>query len=229
MVQVISQEGTPEKLGAGFGEGLSSGLQMLLQAKMEGMQRQRQQQGLAQTLGGLGGPDAQGAPGEEEFQEIPAQQLAMLATEYPEAAKILGKEQERKRTEFAKKKETANLQKVFGEMERTLKGGRLGVLQLGRATAEGRRDRQYFDTLAVGLENIASTMVGKGVLSKPRFEFLLKNLPNSNKTDARNEGSLKAWALELGLNPGIVEVEGVEEQMPKGSKKAKSLDQILFR
>ena len=70
----------------------------------------------------------------------------------------------------------------------------------GKLTEEGRYNQQKFNTLAVDLENIASTMVGKGVLSKPRFEFLLKNLPSANKTQAANQASLDAWEEVLKLN-----------------------------
>lgn len=43
MVQDISQEGLADRIGGGFGQGLSSGLQMLLDAKMESIKADRKQ------------------------------------------------------------------------------------------------------------------------------------------------------------------------------------------
>lgn len=230
MVSVLQPTPTPgARLGGALGGGVSQGLQMLVQAKVQQMQQSQELANLARTLQSVRGPGAEEELiGAEEYQGISPEQLAVLSTKHPEAAKIIQKSEEQKKEVFEKKQEKARLNKVFAEMEKTLKGGNLGITPK-RLTPQGRRDRQYFDTLAVALENIASTMVGKGVLSKPRFEFLIKNLPGSGKTDARNEGSLKAWALELGLSPGSVEVEGVEEEIPQGAKKSKTLDQILFR
>jgi len=62
-------------------------------------------------------------------------------------------------------------------------------------------------------------MQGKGTLSKPRFEYMVKRLPSSGKSDAENEKILEEWERILGVRKG--ETEEVEEEESKGPSKEK--------
>ena len=128
----------------------------------------------------------------EENEALKKMGLDLNGIANPETRKILIQD-------FAKKKQedtlqTENALDAINEMRgiigrgRTGKGNPLNVL-----TSEGRADRAALDTAALTLEKLAATMVGKGVLSKPRFEYLLKRLPSAWKTDAENESILNEW------------------------------------
>lgn len=153
-----------------------------------------------QNQGPSQGEQLQGIQDQQSgMMELTPEQETVLALQDPTAFNAYKhlKESRAKEKEVVKQKE--NLQGTFDEMTKTLLGGNLGKFTTGHITPEGRRDRQYFDTLNTQLESIGKEMVSKGVLSAPRFAFLMSNLPHSNNTDATNAGSLEAWAKELGM------------------------------
>ena len=78
--------------------------------------------------------------------------------------------------------------------------GQTGWNPLGFITPQGRADRAALDTAALNLERLAADMVGKGTLSRQRFEFLKERLPSSGKTDAENEAILNEWENILGMS-----------------------------
>jgi hypothetical protein len=170
---------------------------------------------LDKLLGGKGESDQGG------FNKLNANQKAALAFTDPAAFKAY--EQLEKDIDAKEEKERTKegLQDTLGEMVNTLMEGNLGVTA-SRFSKKGRRDVQYFDTLGTQLESIGKDMVSKGVLSAPRFAYLLSNLPTSGKTDAANAGALEAWAKELDLNiPGIEKLKSLYEEKPKIKKAQK--------
>lgn len=173
---------------------------------------------------GISKPQQQGANELGGFQPLSHEQKAFLALKDPSAFKAYEQLEKGYKEEEEKTKRTENLSSTLGEMINTLEKGNLGYTAK-RATAQGRRDTQYFDTLGTQLESIGKDMVSKGVLSAPRFAYLLGNLPSSSKTDASNAGALEAWAKELDLKvPGIERLKQFyEEKKPR--KKAKVLDE----
>lgn len=134
-----------------------------------------------------------------DTEEISPEELVIMEQLIPGSSKIYQQSAQAKKEETAKAEDKERLQGSVDEMVGNLEyTGPLKLAQYGKP--EVREQRQYFDSLAMNLEEIAATMVGKGTLSKPRFEFLLKNLPSSRKTQAANRGALKAWSKTLGIN-----------------------------
>ena len=239
MVQVIEQMDRGGRVGQALGEGLSSGLQLLVQKKMDQMNQDRklrdQQQRFEQLQSLFGGqrpPDsfeemfeAQGPQGGEVAGEVAFSPGQLIAAEqiYPGSGKILQEYQKQQKALSGEAASQKRLQSSIANMLKVLPSVGPGKIA-NRLTAEGRKKRQYFDSLAMNLEEQAATMVGKGTLSKPRFDFLLKNLPSSKKTQAANEGALKAWSETLGVEvPGLSDVGFEEEsesiaEAPQGEK-----------
>lgn len=158
--------------------------------------------------------------GTSEFSSLSPQQETALALTNPNAFNAYLNLKQNQEKSQQKVQEKQNLEKTLEEMTNTLLEGRLGYTPK-RFAAKGRRDVQYFDTLGTQLESIGKEMVSKGVLSAPRFAYLLSNLPSSNKTDAANAGSIEAWAQELGLEvPEIEKLKSLYES-PEDLKKVK--------
>jgi hypothetical protein len=149
---------------------------------------------------------SQGIQG-QQFQNLSPQQEAMLALENPPAFNAYSKLKESYTEKQKEETSKQNLSSTLGEMIKTLNEGRLGLTGK-RFGKHGRRDVQYFDTLGTQLESIGKDMVSKGVLSAPRFAYLLSNLPSSGKTDATNAGAIEAWAKELQLE--VPELESLK-------------------
>jgi len=203
-------------LGGGIGQGLSQAAQFAQQMALQKQKEALKHDFYSQFLGS--------PMGEEEpmkgFKPLSPQQETILALEDPKAFTAYSnlKESHGKEQEKAQQKE--NLQGTLGEMIDTLSEGRLGYTPK-RLSKKGRRDVQYFDTLGTQLESIGKDMVSKGVLSAPRFAYLLGNLPSSGKTDAANAGAIEAWAQELKLDvPGIEKLKALYES-PEDIKKTK--------
>jgi hypothetical protein len=87
------------------------------------------------------------------------------------------------------------------EMRDILSRGNTGWNFWNYATEEGRGDRAAMDAAALNLERLAVEMQGKGTLSKPRFDYMVKRLPSSSKSDAENEKILDEWERILGEGP----------------------------
>lgn len=118
--------------------------------------------------------------------------------------------------------EHQDISELINESVNELMNGNLGFFnQYNKATSKGRESRAYFDELALGIEKRLATMVGKGALSVPRFEYLKKNLPSSSNTDATNRGKLRALSKEFKSeikNPEFVKIlEGSSESQPAQS------------
>lgn len=220
MVLVLPKaKGFGEQLGESLGGGLQKGAELAADfaAKMA-LQKQKQEGKLNffSKLFGQGGEELQG--GNASFKPLNPQQEIALALEDPPAFNAYQNLKQSHEKEQEKLKTKENLSSTLGEMTDTLLQGRLGYTAK-RLSTKGRRDTQYFDTLGTQLESIGKEMVSKGVLSAPRFAYLLGNLPSSGKTDASNAGAIEAWAKELELEvPGIEKLKTLYESKEDAKK-----------
>lgn len=212
MVQVIERKDIGEEIGKGLGQSSADVLKTLLQSKLKRAEGREKLKNLMEYFGGessQGGLEAQGS-------YSPAQLIA-LESQFPGAAKIIQEERKAQKGVEEEVERKTRLQGAINNMLKVLPSvgpGNVGNL----LTKEGRTRRQYFNSLAMNLEEIAATMVGKGTLSKPRFEFLLKNLPSASKTQAANEGALRAWSETLGADiPYFQQNPLIEEQQEKAT------------
>lgn len=181
-------------LAAGLGSGTSSALQILANDKMERMKTDRLKS-LLQELGG-------------GFQD--PSQLALLESIIPGGSKPFIEQAKMQESQMREAHEMEKLNSTFNEMEDLV--NQTGPLKyLRNYSPEIRENRQKFDSLALQLEQRGAEMVGKGTLSKPRFEFLKKRLPSSSKTKAANKGALDAWRK-------ILEVEKTQEEVIEEEK-----------
>jgi len=198
MVQILPEA---PSFGQQFARNLSAGVsrgvdqasqfaqQMALQKQKDEAKNKRFGEIFAQGEG-----KSSGSP-----MELSPEQETVLALQDPTAFNAYKhlKESRQKEQESLNQKE--NLKETLHSMSETLLGGKLGYTPGRFLTKKGRRDAQYFDTLNTQLESIGKELVSKGVLSAPRFAFLLANLPASDKTDASNAGAIEAWHKELNI------------------------------
>ena len=192
MVQVIGQEGIGELLGQGLGSGLSGGLQMLMEAKMKGMQNQSLIQGLTKNdSNGVSGKATSGEP-----KKYSTEELLIAEKTLPGAAKILKDKEDRDVKAWEKTEGINHMRDTLGSMYKLIdKTGPVAWLDPNNQEA-----RQEFESLRMTLIDKGTQMEGKGVISKPKFESLLKTMPSKNKTQAQNRGAIKAWNKVLKLN-----------------------------
>lgn len=165
----------------------------------------------------------QGEPS-EGMMELSPEQETILALQDPTAFNAYKHLKESRQKVSEGQRQQENLKSTLESMTETLLGGKLGYTPGRFLTSKGRRDAQYFDTLNTQLESIGKEMVSKGVLSAPRFAFLLANLPSSDKTDATNAGALEAWYEELGIpmSEDVSEkLKSLYEEKPKKKPKPK--------
>lgn len=93
-------------------------------------------------------------------------------------------------------------------------------------TEEGRGDRAAMDSAALNLERLAVEMQGKGTLNKSRFDYMVKRLPSSSKSDAENKKILNEW--ENILNEGKMQTalnsdgSGKKSNKSSGSKRVRN-------
>lgn len=208
MVQIL--ESPFAGISGGFGKGLSEGLSA-------GFKQSAEERKQREFLKGFLPPSAgdQLSLSAQKFNFLSPQQKALLALQDPKAFKAYEAMETGLKEEQEKVQKKEDLGNILNSMAETLEGGNLGKTPSRFATARGRRDAQYFDSLGVQLESIGKELVSKGVLSAPRFAYLLSNLPAAHKTDAANAGALEAWADELKLP----RPEGLEQFYEKKSKK----------
>lgn len=192
-------------LGSGFSKGIESGLTLLAKDRLDQMKHNR----LQSLLGDLG------SRGQSEDGDYSTQQLIVLDQLAPGSAKLIQESQkvqrEKRKAKAAEEKSLSGLQTAVNDMTSLIDF--TGPVKYAKSfSPEVREKRQMFDSLAIALEKQAAGMVGKGTLSKPRFEFLMKTLPSSKKTQAANRGALKAWSQVLGVDfPGTLEDESISE------------------
>ena len=93
------------------------------------------------------------------------------------------------------------------------------------ATEEGRGDRAALDTAALNLERLAVEMQGKGTLNQARFDYMVKRLPSSQKTDAQNNRILDEWEKILDEEEG----GSSKKTTSSKSKKTKLTDDIVYQ
>lgn len=195
-----------QRIGGGFGQGLSEGLQMLVQQKLKGIQQQKQNEALAQ----LGLPPNLSPEIQRELLK------GMVQEKQSQQKQLITEAEEQKKLDLEQKEKDVLKNTIKHLREKTPEVG-LGKT-LSRISPKGRKARQYYDTLALNLEKKAATMVGKGTLSKARFEYLIKNLPSSNKTQAANEGALDAWEEILDLNEKNIEQQVSNKEIEQETK-----------
>lgn len=197
------------QVGQGIAGGFGNSLNAILNSQMQAKAQQQKVQALSSLLGGGQNQSQQGAQQQTEEPDnegYSAGQLIAAEQLFPGAGKILQEEQKQRRAKAEEVKANKRSESTISNMLKVLPS--VGPGKIGNVlTEKGRRERQYFDSLSINLEQRGAEMVGKGTLSKARFDFLLHNLPSSSKTQAANIGALKAWSETLG-----VEVPGLSEQ-----------------
>ena len=212
------------QVGQGIAGGFGSSLNAILNSQMQARQQQEKVKALSSLLGGGGQSQFQEGEMPNEGEGYSAGQLIAAEQIFPGAGKILQEEQKQRRAKVEEMKATKKSESTINNMLKVLPS--VGPGKIGNVlTEKGRKERQYFDSLSINLEQRGAEMVGKGTLSKARFEFLLHNLPSSSKTQAANIGALKAWSETLGVEiPGLSDQEfgegrGAEEKgsIPKAT------------
>lgn len=220
MVEILPPNpGFGAQLARGLGAGMSAGIgQGIDYSQKMSLQRQKEEQKnkfFSQLMGKKG--SSQGETQEE--QALTPEQETALALQHPVAFNAYKHLKESREKEKAKVQQKQDIEGVLGGLTKTLQGGNLGYTVAKFGTEKGRRDKQYFDTLAVQLESIAKDMISKGVLARDRFAYLLGNLPSSGKSDASNAGAIEAWADELKVDrpEGLEALYGEEKKVDAGT------------
>lgn len=201
-----------EQLGQGLNQGISGALSQHFQQK----QNQKSLSGLAPLFEQLGvAPDGIG-----QLVESGLSPQEAIAT-----AGILQKQQAaqqkaRGKTTLTPEKQEG-LKSVYSRMQELLNQGRLGISKSPihlkanpYLNPQSVEDRAEFDTLNANFEAILKDMVNTGVLSKPRFEYLLSILPKSSDRDRKIKGKLKA----LAQIPELQFLSGSSESRESSSK-----------
>lgn len=110
------------------------------------------------------------------------------------------KEKEQRKRGLVTPEAKERITDVFQRQEELLKRGNIGLGSYPKLLTEaGREDRAEFDTLGAAIESQLLPLLNKGVLSKPRFDYLLKNIPSSSDTQAKIRGKIKALKREFEL------------------------------
>jgi|SRR5579863_5947874 len=107
-------------------------------------------------------------------------------------------------------------------MREILSRGKTGWNIFNYLTEGGRADRAAMDSAALNLERLAVEMQGKGTLSKPRFDYMVKRLPSSLKSDAENASILDEWGRILETKE-----QGSEKSKKKSKLTTDVVDQLL--
>lgn len=234
MPQVQVLEGVPSfgqelgrGLGTGVGQGISANLNQYLQQKknrnaLEGLKSFFEQQNFSPEQ--INSIIESGMPAELAIHASKAFHDRQLDEQKLE----LQRQKLRGKTELSPEKQEG-LQDVFNRQAQLLKGGRLGIKVsplhpkanpiLNPQSAE---ERAEFDTLGATFESIFKDLVNTGVLSKPRFEYLLSLIPKSSDRDRTIKGKMKA----LGRIPELkfLDTSILENEDEKSVKKKPSLE-----
>lgn len=234
MVQILPEEPSLAKLlGYGIGQGVQTGFEGALQNYLK-QQTQQQQFKSLQNLLGFEPSQEVTAPIEKNItQERPVQTnieriatnpaaMTALTQMNPQVAnqiqKMYDAQLAREKFAFEKHKQQLKESPVTPEMKQRmataiesqlnlLKTGDIGLGQSYKLlTEKGRENRAEFDTYRASIESVLLPLLNKGVLSKPRFEFILKNIPSSNDTVGKIKGKIKALNREFGLNIDVPEI-----------------------
>lgn len=204
-------------LGGGFSQGLNRGIDQAGQfAQAMALQKAKSNEKNAfyETLFGGNKMQSEDGMGSLMAGRLSPEQETMLALEHPPAFAAYKNLQGMREKEDEKVKQHEEVGTVLNSLADTLAKGNLGYTPARYLKAEGRRDAQYYDSLAVQLESIAKEMVSKGVLAKDRFAYLIGNLPSADKTDAENAGAIEAWSDNLGVERPL----GLEKHYEKGKE-----------
>lgn len=227
MVQVLPYvSGFGEKLGqvlANAGGDISQGY-------LNGRQRKSDQSIISQ----FGSAENQSPIGLiQSYSRLSPQAQQTIAPFLQQFMQSQGKQAEATQAADMEKEEVGQ---TLNSLTDELMKGKLGTgwQHLNKLTSSGRESRAYFDELALGIEKRLAGMVGKGALSKARFDYMVKNLPSSSDSDARNRGKLKALSEEFKVeikNPEFRKQLGMEESAEKsssiGDSEQKPLDQKM--
>lgn len=190
----------PPSFGEKLGEALGGAIGNVGLGVVDRFQRQKDQRVLDQLLTQPGSSPVQQINAFSSLSPRSQQSLTPLFTHFLDMQRVQGAQQaERAEKQQAEVQEHEDISELINEASDELAKGKLGVgvAKLNKLTAKGRESRAYFDELALGIEKRLANMVGKGALSVPRFEYLKKNLPSSDNTDATNRGKLRALAKEF--------------------------------
>ena len=192
-------------IGGQITEGVNTGLQTLIKRFSEIQQGKK----LAEVLG-LEGEQA------KAFSKINPNMQQLFTKD------IL---QEKKEEATATRKSQISpemKQRMSRALENQLNLLKTGDIGLGKyhkiLTEKGRENRAEFNTYRASVESVLLPLLNKGVLSKPRFDFILSNIPNANDTIGKIKGKIKALNNEFGLNIEIPD-QIVNETIKKEGKR----------
>jgi len=175
-----------QRIGGSFTKGLTSGLELLAKDRLEKMKMQRTQDFLKE-LSSVNGQNDEGPS---------AAELAYLESIIPGGSKpFIAEKEAKQKSRIAETEEKSRVKHFSGVFKRLgelnkYAGPKMAVKMFN---PEVRKNRQEMNSLALDLEKVAASMVGKGAMSDKRFNTLMRNLPSSDKTQADNEGAIKAW------------------------------------
>jgi len=225
MVQVIPQgPSLAELLGGGIGAGVQTGLQgkmeLMQKLKLE-EQKQKQTQDLIGSL--FGGqeqieqpaegqaPDVAGAGAQDtQLERIATNPQAMMqmAAQNPQMAaqiqnmygNLIARRKEERKAGLITPETKERMADTFQRQEELMKEGNIGLgISALKLTPKHREARAEFNTLSSSIEAALLPMLNKGVLSKPRFDYIMSLLPKATNTLATNRGKIKALRREFGM------------------------------
>jgi len=186
---------------SGIAQGISTAGGALAQALEKSNARNiaRQQASAFGSALGMEGDELEG------FSKLGVDQQKMYTTIASERAKTglpMGK--------FGQTATQDTLKNTISKQLELIEGGYTGVTTGLKSIfdPETRRGSAEFDSLKIPLEKELIKAQGKGTMNKERFNFVLKNLPDSRNSDAKNIGILQGLSRELGVEiPGLQDVK----------------------
>jgi hypothetical protein len=111
------------------------------------------------------------------------------------------------------------LQGVLNRWHELQEKGNVGITNVfHRGSADVREDVAEYDTLRASIEAALLPLVNKGTLAKPRFDYIMSNIPTANDTIATQRGKMKGLAREFGLEVPFGKKEEKETPFKKVEK-----------
>ena len=173
-------------------------------------------QALGRTFGNIGTGAAEGYGQAQENKGIsalleqygiPPEQAKVISNSGLEAKDIISNNDKFKAEKSDEAKELT--QGVLDEMASMLAQNKQGIgisplTKIG-VNRKGVENRNYFNAMRPRIEGQLLPLVNKGALSKPRFDFIMENIPKASDSQRAIRGKLKALSKEMGLNPKSIE------------------------